>query len=188
MNNGFDFAFNYLMNDESRKYTETPGDSGGPTKAGITLKAWQNHVGHPVTSFDIEMLTDDQIKDFYLVRHWNSLKLSQLDSVAVAVCIFDTSVLYGGGTATKMAQLAVGWSEAKPALKFDGIMGDKTVACINATREGDFLTAFYGYVLQRIDQVIRINPEDEKFRKGWTSRAGRLLTLPTLVNSNSGNT
>ena len=184
MNDGFDFAFEYLMNNETRLYTETPGDSGGPTKFGITLKAYQAHVGHPITSFDIEMMTEDQAKDFYRVRHWLSLRLNQVNSVAVAVCIFDSSVLYGGGTATKMAQLAVSWCGC--TIKFDGIVGDKTVACINAVREGDFLTAFYGYVQQRIDQVIKINPEDEKFRKGWTARAGRLLTLTDLVNKNSG--
>ena len=63
--------------------------------------------------------------------------------------------------------------------KLDGHIGDKTLAVFNLVRREEFLENFRAFVLQRIENVIRIDSKNERFRKGWENRADRLLTLRT---------
>lgn len=177
----FDAAFAYLLKDEGMKYTHDPKDPGGPTKFGVTQKAYAAHLGREVPDYEIETLPEESAKEFYRVRYWQSLCCDKIKSEAVAICIFDSSVLYGVGTAARIAQLAV--SRCGATVKFDGILGEKTVALINVVREGDFLKSFHTLLIERIDQVIRVNPNEEKFRNGWTNRADRLLALSTQTQN-----
>ena len=39
------------------KYTNDPADRGGPTKWGITLKAWSEYHGLDLTAEDIQAIT-----------------------------------------------------------------------------------------------------------------------------------
>lgn len=191
MNEIFDYAFAYLLGDEGRTYTNRPNDPGGPTKFGVTLKAYKAYKEMPggplIEAFDIEMLTEDQAKQFYFERYWLPLKCDKMKFGSVAICLFDSGVLYGVGTVARMAQLAV--SRCGATIKFDGILGDNTLAVINLVRAADFLAAFHDLILERIDHVIKINPEEEEDRAGWTHRADRLLALNgnPILNEPRGN-
>lgn len=176
-----DAAFAYLLKDEGTKFTNDPKDPGGPTKFGVTQKAYAAHLGREVPDYEIENLPEELAKEFYRERYWQPLRCHEMKSEAIATCIFDSGVLYGVGTTAKITQLAI--SRCGGTVKFDGILGEKTVALINAVREGDFLKAFHALLIERIDHVIRINPDEEKFRNGWTNRADRLLALSTQTKN-----
>jgi lysozyme family protein len=179
MNNFFDQAFDYLMRDEGFKYVNDPKDSGGPTRYGITQKSYEDYVKRIVTIDEIKNMSIDEAKKFYLERYWKPIRCNDLTSLPVAVCLFDSAVLYGSMTATILAQKAASLCGA--TLKFDGLLGDKSVEALNTVKSVDFLGAFHGLVLARIEAVISSNPKDEVYRDGWTNRAGRLLTLNNLV-------
>lgn len=181
MNNFFEQALDFVLNTEKRVYTNDPTDSGGPTMWGVTQKAYEEYVQRLVPLDDFKALTPDQIKQFYLDVHWKSLRCDQMKKLPVAMCIFDSGVLYGVGTAALFAQKAVSLCGA--TLKLDGIIGDKSLDFLNAVGTEEFLKAFHGLVLARIDSIIESRPKDEKYRNGWTNRANRLLTLRGVVPS-----
>lgn len=171
----FDRAFAFTVEAEKAVYTNDPRDSGGPTKYGVTLRAYASFLGREVSPEEIQALTEEQAKAFYLARYWTPLCCDLITNPAIALCLFDAAVLNGVGTSALLAQEAL--STCSIPLKFDGHIGDKSIAGFNAVREEEFLQAFHGLLLHRIDSVIALNPKNEVFRKGWINRANRLLTL-----------
>lgn len=175
MNSAYDFAFEYVLDTEKRVYTNDLDDKGGPTKFGITLNSYMAFVGCMISAEDIENLTETQARVFYFERYWAPLKCSRITRCAIAAAIFDVSVLYGVGTAALLAQAAL--LKCGLTLKVDGHIGDKSLTALNLVSQEDFLEAFHGVVLERINSVIKLRAANEKYRKGWTTRADRLLTL-----------
>jgi lysozyme family protein len=169
-------AFRFLIEIETDKFTNDPDDSGGPTKWGITQKAYSAFIGYAATAEDIAALTEEQAQIFYFQNYWRPLKCANISHLTVALCLFDTAVLYGVGTAALMAQEACGLVGGA-VLKFDGIIGDKSLAAINSIDEVKFVKAYYAMILRRIDSVVATYPKNAKYRTGWASRAKRLLTL-----------
>lgn len=179
MNNFFDRAFAILIGDEGTKYVNNPADSGGPTKFGITLKAFQNFVDQVVMPDQIENLTVDEAKQFYFETYWKPLSCDRVEQIGNAVCLFDSAVLYGLGTTAMLAQRAL--SLCGRTIKFDGVFGDRSVSMLNTVPQESFLKAFHDLILKRIDFIIASSPKNEMFRAGWTARADRILTLNKLV-------
>lgn len=174
----FELAFIYLLGNEGRKYVNDPRDSGGPTKFGITLKAYQTFLGRLVTAIEMSALTEDQAKEFYFKTFWQPC--DSIPAAATAIGIFDCAVLYGPGTAALIAQRALSLLTSV-AIKIDGIIGDKTVELLDLVGEEDFLEAYHKLIIDRIDKVIAANPSQEVFRHGWTARADKMLTLLDLT-------
>ena len=165
----FDFAFDYVVGNEG-SYIDDPMDSGGPTKYGVTLKSYSEYLKQDFTPVVIEELTLEQAKGFYLHQYWIPSNCCMMTDFGIATAIFDCSVLYGIGTAAGMAQRAVD-------TKVDNKIGPETVSILNSFNRGIFIGKLIYELMQRIEKVIQINPENEKFRMGWTNRAERLLVL-----------
>lgn len=177
-----DAALAYLFQNESADYVNDPLDSGGPTKFGITQKAYISFLGRWVTPAEIEALTESDAYVFYKARYWEPLKCDRIADPAVAIALFDTGVLYGVGTAALLAQKALSWCGA--TLKFDGLIGDKSITAFNLVRREEFIPALHQFVLHRIESVIKLDSKNERFRHGWKNRADRLLTLSTQATFN----
>lgn len=178
MNSFFDDAFNYLMKDEGEKYTNDPDDSGGPTKFGITLRAYQGFKTDPtLTAKDIENLTLPQAEEFYYHIFWAPLQGDRIAIESVAISLFDSAVLYGPVTASLLLQKAL--DSLGFALKEDGLLGDKSIAALNGTQPQSLIKSFHSALTLHIDDVCRTYPKNEKYRDGWQARADRLLSLAT---------
>lgn len=177
-----DAALAYLFQNESADYVNDPIDSGGPTKYGITQKAYISFLGRWVEPSEIEALTEAKAYVFYKARYWEPLRCDRMVDPAVAIAIFDSGVLYGVGTASILTQKAL--STLGPPLKFDGVLGDKSIAALNLVKREEFIPALHQFVIQRIDSVIKLDAKNERFRKGWKNRADRLLTLSTQAPFN----
>ena len=175
MNSNFDAAFQYLLQDESTRYTNDPNDPGGPTKFGITLMALQSFLGRPCTALDVENLSEDLAKQIHAQKYWAPLLCDSISNAGVATCLFDTGVLYGVGSTAMIAQKAA--MNCGAQIKIDGIFGEESVNAVNALNQKDFIQSFYNLILARIEAVISAKPDEEKYRRGWEARAQRLLTL-----------
>ncbi len=182
MNDILDEALAYLFEDEGTSYTDDPNDSGGPTKYGVTQKSYISFLGRWVSPDEIEALTPVQAKIFYQQRYWRPLGCDRMLQACVAIAIFDCGVLYGVGTAAMLSQKALSLSGGQ--LKFDGILGDKSLALLNVVKPEEFLRNIRAFLLQRIDSVIKLDSKNEAYRKGWTNRADRLLTLSSVAPLN----
>lgn len=172
----FDQAFAYLIQDEGTTYTNNPGDSGGPTKFGVTKKAYAAFLHIDVTDDVIAGLTITEAKQFYAETFWKPLLCDQISKPALAIAVFDTAVLHGAMTTAMRVQRALNLVSPN-SLEVDGHIGTQTLAALSAVSEASFLWAFGWILINRIDLVIQTHPDYEVFRRGWETRTSRLLTL-----------
>lgn len=175
MNENFEKAFAYLLKDEGMAYVNDPKDSGGPTKFGITQKTYEQYMKRVSTIDEIKNMSTDTAKAIYLDLYWAPLSCSRISHLGLAACLFNSGVLYGVGTASILAQNAL--NKCGFTLKSGTVFGDKSVEAINTVKPDDFLKAYREQLLSRIETLIAKSPKNERFRKGWTNRANRLLTL-----------
>lgn len=181
MKDTFELGFAYLISkDEGSTYTNDPDDAGGPTKFGVTLKAYEAYVDRVVQATEIESLELGQAKDFFYAQYWKPMGCGRIGSQEVAIAAFDTGVLHGILGASLMIQRAA-VNAGGGRLKFDGQIGDKSINAINTVKPTDLLLELVRLIHFRVDAIILKHPEDEKFRAGWLARANRLLTLKESI-------
>lgn len=165
-------AYEYMIRNEVLRYhqpgevwyTETPGDKGGATAWGITeATARANGFTEPMnTMLEMDAITIYK-KAFWI---WGGVQSQQ-----VASKLFDAGVNIGVSRAAKQAQRALGFQPQD----WDGRLGPKTLAAINGETPKDFLSAFVTQLLNRYGAIVKQDPSQLKFLKGWTRRA---LQLP----------
>lgn len=177
-----DIAFNFLITaNEGSKYVNDPDDSGGPTRWGVTKKTYERFFGHLASEDDIRLMPAAVAKQIYAAKYWAPLQCGKIWTLGFAVAFFDTGALYGTGTTAVLIQRALSLSGAP--IKLDGVVGDKTIGFLNMVTGGGQATkislmhTFHGLLLDHIEAIIVASPKDEKYRRGWTLRAGRLLSL-----------
>jgi lysozyme family protein len=171
----FDGAFNYLLGDEGRKYTNDPNDSGGPTKFGITKRTYEAFFKKSVPDSEIENMTEDTAKQVYFYEFWKPLRLDEIENDGLATAIFDCAVLYSPKISVRMAQTSLRACGRTCAV--DGSIGEHTLQALNGIAPFMFLTVYRGQVLLRDEKVVEANPKDKKYLNGWKARADRLVDL-----------
>lgn len=182
-----DDAFSFLFQNEGgARYVDNPYDSGGPTKYGVTQKAYESYLGRGVTPWVIASLSEIDAKTFYFARYWSPLQCDRVMDPGIAIALFDTGVLYGVGMSAVLAQKAL--NSLGFHLKVDAVLGDESVTALNAVDRRAFLREFFQFILLRIDTVCKLDPKNERFRRGWRNRADRLLTLSAYTPLNRGDT
>lgn len=179
MTEAFKTAFDQLLKDEGTKYTNDPKDSGGPTKFGITQKTFEQYFKRLSTTDEIKNMEPDTAALIYYDLYWRPVGGDRIQHLGLAIALFNSAVLYGVGTASERAQLAL--NKCGFPLKVDGQFGDKSVTALNAIEPKKFLEAFHEQLLSRIEAVIKADPKNERFRNGWTNRADRLIALAEEV-------
>lgn len=140
-------------------YVNDPTDRGGETKFGIAQKS------HPALS--IKDLDWEQAKAIYEAQYWLVGKCHTL-LPKVAFAHFDACVHHGPLTAGRLLQQAVGAFA-------DGQVGPDTVSKVNAKGETETVKAMVAQRWQRMENIFRNDPTQEKYRNGWKARCDKLL-------------
>ncbi|HMY41320.1 MAG TPA: glycosyl hydrolase 108 family protein, partial [Marinagarivorans sp.] len=109
-----------LAREGGSKYTETPGDTGGATKFGISQRAYPQ--------LNIKNLTEAEAKAIYKRDYWDKIKGDLIANQGIAESIFDFAVNAGIKTASKLAQAAACEISAvnRPPSFIDGVIGNAT--------------------------------------------------------------
>lgn len=131
-NTKYDRALDFTLAVEAG-VSDDPRDIGGYTKKGVSLlllklKNLDLDGDGIVTPADVDMLTDDQIRDIYRSEFWDRIKGDDLPA-AVAYLVFDTAVNTGPRDAAMWLQMAL--CQVGVAVAVDGAIGRKTVAAVN---------------------------------------------------------
>lgn len=148
-------------------YVNDPKDPGGATNMGVTIGTWKtvgydkNHDGK-IDETDIKLLTPDDatmvLKKFY----WDKIHGDDITSQSIAE-IWTDWVWASGSTAIKRVQKILGISP-------DGNVGQQTLSLVNTKTPKELFESIKQDRLSFIDQIIKVNPNLEKFRKGWINR------------------
>jgi len=140
---------------------DVPGDRGGQTYAGIARNMNPRWPGWALIDRGQDVPAQ-LVREFYKTSYWDSIQGDRITSQVIAQTIFDFHV-NAGAVARKLAQLVVG---ATP----DGIIGDKTLAALNAYDEDRFVMAYALAKIARYRDIVSRDRSQLKFLLGWINR------------------
>lgn len=176
----FQIALRYLLANEGG-FVNHPADRGGATNMGITqhtLSDWRSKLA---TVEDIKALTVDEASDIYFSRYWLVAGCGSIDSLPIAISLFDTAVISGAHTATLYCQIAINKilnaTGIKPLVTEDGRAGPTTISALNRITDHVFILTYHDLLISRFNRIVDEHPTQNVFLSGWTNRAKRLLTL-----------
>lgn len=151
------------------EYTNDPDDRGGPTKWGITLKAWAEYRGawSVITADDIKQITEQQARDFYEEKYIVGPKFHLLSEMLTPMVV-DCAVNHGITRAAKWVQEAVG-------AKTDGKLGPKTLQASQAAPVVSTYLKICAIRVRFYGSIVGNDHSQAKFAKGWNNRAAKWL-------------
>ena len=156
-------AFEEMIRDEGGyQLTDIPGDKGGQTYAGIARKPNPDWQGWAFIDRK-ETPPAQMVRDFYKAHFWDDIRGDQISSQRIANCIFNFYVNTGKPAKT-IAQLVVGSTP-------DGVIGDATVANLNAADPEKFIMSYTLGKIARYAEICNRNKDQNKFLLGWVNRA-----------------
>jgi lysozyme family protein len=159
MNNNFEKCLEMLLVHEGG-FVNDSRDNGGMTNLGVTIKVWEEWVGHPVSEKEMRNLTPTMVAPLYKRKYWDACRANELVP-GLDYCVFDVAVNSGVGRAIKLLQQTVG---ATP----DGGYGSITSALVKEA-EKDPIKLIELFSAKRLEflQTLKSFPT---FGKGWTRR------------------
>ncbi len=153
-------------------------DRGGLTNKGITYSTYQSLCAivyrRQPTMEHFHSLTDEEV-GVMVQWYWNqSTGGNRIDSQKVAEAI--TTWRWGSGS------LGLKWfqemmnKEYHSNLVVDGIIGSASVQAINVENPDDVFRTALVYRHQRFHTIVRQDPRQQKFLKGWLNRLEAFAT------------
>lgn len=148
-------------------YTNHPADRGGPTKWGITQKAWAGWRGHDVTPEDVMEITEPQARDFYEAEYVIGPRFNLLPE-RLAPLVVDCGVNHGVRRATKWLQLATG-------VKNDGFIGPVTLTAVQNTNPLAVYIRICAHRSRLYARIVAHDATQVAFIRGWANRNTKWL-------------
>ena len=153
-------------------FVNDPTDKGGATNLGVTIKTWRS-VGYDkdgdgdIDVDDLKLLTPEEVRDRVLKPHyWDRWKADQLKSQKVANILVDWTWCSGK------------WGIVIPqrilCVPDDGIVGPLTISAANSINPEHFIAQIYDARKEFLRQIVRKDPAQQKFYKGWLNRLAEL--------------
>lgn len=166
--------FNNLY-DREGGYSNQENDLGGETIFGISKRF------NPDEFKEIFLLYQSgdkkgalkKVREFYYKEYYLKSNCDKIDSKSIAEIVFDTAVLFGTRRSQKFLQMAIQQSGYK--LEVDGVIGNLTAKKLLFCTPCDIVNKI---VLARIlvhKAKVYKDPKQEKFLKGWKTRAESFL-------------
>lgn len=153
-------------------FVNDPCDKGGSTNMGVTMGTWKA-VGYDkdgdndIDVDDLLMLTPDEVTDNVLKPHyWDRWMADHINSQRLANILVDWVWCSGK------------WGIVIPQrllyVKDDGIVGPHTLNAINTIDADYFIERVYDARKEFLKKIVRKDPSQEKFYKGWLRRLNEL--------------
>ncbi len=165
----FDRCLNVVFDAEGG-FSNNPNDRGGPTNYGIS-EAFLESIGYGKTP---EEITREDAKELYQEYFWAPVRGDDLPA-PVALIVFDMAVNSGVKTAVRRLQYVL---KNYTAMDVDGVMSPRTLAAVKSAYHL-YNNIFLGELLnsrrEYYGDLIRKNPSQGVFARGWNNRLNKLL-------------
>lgn len=148
-------------------YANIPGDTGGPTNKGVTLKTWRAY-GYDknddgvIDIDDIKLITNEDATIIMRKFFWDLYKADYIKDQSVANICVDW-LWMSGKTAITLVQKLVGTAA-------DGIVGPKTLTAINSRDPKRLFEAIKKRRTTFYYTICAKRPTNYMFLKGWLRR------------------
>ena len=162
------------------KFTDDPADRGGPTRGGITLRAWREHIKDPLATVDdLKTISDQQARSFYRYRYGVRPSFCLIKDIHLQELVVDAGVHHGPRHAAKWLQWAAG-------VKQDGRVGVITINAVNAADPRALYLWIVAFRIRLFGRLIGRDPELVRARRagynlqarwagGWNNRAAEFI-------------
>lgn len=148
-------------------FVNDPADAGGATNKGVTIGTWKaqgydkNHDGK-IDVADLKLITDDDALRIMKRNYWDRWQADKIKSEPVACLLVDW--VWGSGVwGIKIPQDMLG-------VKADGIVGQKTLAALNAQDAHTFFERLRTRREQYLYDIVKSRPSNKRFLNGWLKR------------------
>lgn len=151
-------------------FANDPDDRGGATMCGVTLdtlSAWRYRHGHNATAVaNLRAITLAEWLSVLREGYWDKWRADEIASQSVAEILVDW-VWASGGYGIKIPQRML-------RVAADGVVGRRTLAAVNECDPRALFDEIKGARLQYCEDIVRRNPSQRKWLKGWTNRINDL--------------
>jgi lysozyme family protein len=153
-------------------YNNDPADRGGPTNMGITLATWKQ-VGYDkdqdgiIDKQDLRQLSREDVLHILRIHYWDRWHADEIKNQALAEMLVDW-LWSSGRWGITIPQRLLG-------LREDGIVGPRTLKKINEVNPNRFLLQIYNARVSFILNIIRSDPTQKRFERGWFNRLNDFL-------------
>jgi lysozyme family protein len=147
-------------------FVNDPVDKGGATNMGITIGTWKQ-IGYDkdgdgdIDVQDIRLL-DEHDFSAVLKIYWNRWQSNRIINQSVANLLVDW-VFTSGSWGIKIPQRVL-------KLKEDGVVGNQTLTAVNLVDQKKLFNEVFEARKKFFHDVVRNNPEQKRFLKGWLNR------------------
>lgn len=149
-------------------FSNHPADKGGATNKGVTIATWKQ-CGYDkdgdgkIGIEDLKTLTDEDVVNIVMKPHyWNRWKADRIRSQSVANILVDWVWGSGAHGITGVQKLL--------GVKVDGIVGEKTLAALNAQEPKLLFARIKKERVAFIQRIVSRRPSQKVFEKGWLKR------------------
>ena len=171
----FDDALRRLLIHEGG-YTNHPSDPGGPTKFGITIHDYRNHVKARASAADVRAMRLEEAEAIYRDKYWQAMRCDELPA-GLDYAVFDYEVNSGVSRAAKVLQRLLGFSA-------DGRIGDALLAAVRKRDAADLIARLCDERLAFL-QRLKTWPV---FGAGWGHRVKEVRAAAlAMAKSRTGN-
>lgn len=147
-------------------FANDPVDRGGATMCGVildTYRAYRKSKGILTTTVnDLKKMPYEDWRAIIKQMFWNRWKADEIISQPLANLLVDW-VWASGVNGIKIPQRVLG-------VTADGIVGHKTIAALNAANPRQLFDTLHNERIKFVDGIVRRNPSQVKFIKGWKRR------------------
>lgn len=163
-------------------FVNDPHDRGGATNRGVTIATWRQ-VGYDkdgdgdIDVDDLKLITAADAVDRVMKPHyWDRYQADRIKSQSVANIVVDWVWASGKHGITKVQALL--------GVKVDGIVGEKTLAALNAQNPRALFDRIKAARVAFIEGIVAANPSQKRFRNGWLKRLNRIKYGSLTHNTN----
>lgn len=143
-------------------FANDPLDKGGATNKGITIDTFRQFYDKDATVEQLKRITDEQWLHVFKSGYWDRWQADRITNQSVANILVDW-VWASGVNGIKIPQRVLGIAD-------DGIVGEKTIAALNAQNPAEFFSKIHAERIKFVDDIVRRNPTQARFINGWKNR------------------
>lgn len=143
-------------------------DPGGATMKGVTQRVYDAYRRRrDLQPQSVHLITETELRDIYRKQYWDAVKGDKLPD-GVDYVVFDGAVNSGPAQSVKWLQRALG------TVKVDGVIGEATLAAVEAYPDHDRLIALMLDRRLAFLKALKIWPV---FKGGWTARIAQVKDI-----------
>lgn len=157
-----------ILRREGEAFTNHPEDRGGPTKWGITQKAWSEYIDRYATAADIAAISETNARIFYQKEYVLKPNFDMIEDERLRELVIDCGVNHGTRRAAK-------WLQRAASVKQDGVVGPKTLEAVNMSSPTSLFLRLSAYRIKLYGKLVTKDPTQAKFAWGWNNRAAGFL-------------